>query len=335
MLALGKKPALPLNKKAIMFDQVFDTSKIPTPPKVFGNQALVKTWYTYGNDEFGDCVWAAKAHMHMLWSLMGGYTRDRFTTFDVLSDYAAQTGFNASDPNSDQGTDMKAAAEYHRKTGVRDAANHRRQVTSYVNLQPGSVGQLAIAAYIFGAVEIGVMITEDNMKQFDQGKPWTVTKAEPVGGHCIPVFGRDADGNFICVSWGRIQKITPAFIKKYMDEGIAYLNEEILNKLGLSSEAYDKATLQKMLAQVSAIRVAEAETEEVVRYGMLSEQPSLSNKFPSDEQLDAAFKILRAAIDKSGYGWALSDANLKVYSDEVAFGVVNAAAPQPTEEQPQ
>ena len=337
MYALGKKAASPLNKKAIMFDQVFDTSKIPTPPIVFGNQALVKTWYTYGNDEWGDCVWAAKAHMHMLWSLMGGHPRDRFTTFDVLSDYAAQTGFNASDPNSDQGTDMKAAAEYHRKIGVRDATNHRRQVTSYVNLQPGSVGQLAVATYIFGAVEIGVMITEDNMKQFDQGKPWTVTKADPVGGHCIPVFGRDVDGNFICVTWGRIQKITPAFIKKYMDEGIAYLNEEILNKLGLSDEAYDKATLQKMLAQVSALRVAEVETEEVVRYGFAAMPEAGTNKFPSDEQFNTAFKILRTAIDKSGYGWALSDANLKIYSDEVAFGVVNAATPpqQLTEEQSQ
>ncbi len=332
MLPLGKKPASPLNKKAIMFDQIFDTSKLPTPPKVFGNQKLVKVWHVYGNDEYGDCVWAAKAHMHMMWSLMGGNPRDRFTTFDVLSDYAAQTGFNASDPNSDQGTDMKAAAEYHRKTGVRDATNKRRLVTSYVNLQPGSVGQLAVAAYIFGAVEIGVLMTEDQMTQFDQGKPWTVTKAEPVGGHCIPIVGRDADGNFICVTWGRLQKITPAFLKKYMDEGIAYLNEEILNKLGLSSEAYDKATLQTMLAQVSTLRVAEAEIVEPIRYGLLAEPPSPGNKFPTDEQFTAAFKILRAAIDKSGYGWALSDEKLKVYSDEVAFGVVNAPTSQPTEE---
>lgn len=327
MYPLGKLPASPLNKKAILFEQVFDASKIPTPPKVFGKQALIKNWYSYGNDEYGDCVWAAKAHMHMLWSVMGGHPRDRFTIADVLSDYAAVTGFNASDPNSDQGTDMKAAAEYHRKTGVRDSVAKRHQVTSYVNLQAGSVGQLAIATYIFGATEIGVLLTEDNMKQFDNAQPWTVTKANPVGGHCIPVVGRDADGNFLCVTWGRLQRIAPAFIKKYMDEGIAYLNDEILNQAGLTAGAYDKATLQKMLAQVSAIRVAEAETEEVIRYGMVSD-----SKFPSDEQLDVAFKLLRKAVDKSGYGWALSDANLKIYSDEVAFGVVNAATPQPTEE---
>lgn len=322
-MKLGKRPASPLNKKAIMFDQIFDASKLPVPPKVFGKQKLVSSWFGYGNDEFGDCVWAAKAHMHMLWSLMGGHPRDRFTTADVLSDYAAVTGFNASDPNSDQGTDMKAAAEYHRKTGVRDATAKRRQVTSYVNLQPGSVGQLAIGTFIFGAAEIGVMITNDNMKQFDQGKVWTVTQAEPVGGHCIPIVGRDADGNFLCVTWGRLQRIAPAFIKKYMDEGIVYLNDEILNDI-----TYDKATLQQMLAQVSTIRVAEAEPaiDESIRYGMVS-IPAID---PTERQLDVAFGILREAIDKSGYGWALSDANLKTYSDKVATGVVRAID-QPTE----
>lgn len=320
MLKLGKRPASPLNKKAIMFDQIFDASKLPVPPKIFGKQKLVQTWYGYGNDEYGDCVFAAKAHMHMLWSLMGGHPRDRFTTADVLSDYAALTGFNASDPNSDQGTDMKVAAEYHRKTGVRDATNNRRRVTSYVNMQPGSVGQLAIGAYIFGAVEIGVMLSEDNMKQFDQGKPWTTTGADPIGGHCIPVIGRDADGYFLCVTWGRLQRIAPSFIKKYMDEGITYLNEEILNDV-----SYDKATLQHMLAQVSAIRVAEAEIQDQPVYGMLS---TIS---PTDRQFDVAFSILREALDASGYGWALSDDKLKAYSDKVAIGVVGAT-PEP--EQP-
>ena len=328
MLKLGKKPASPLNKKAIMFDQIFDASKLPVPPKVFGKQKLIQTWYGYGNDEYGNCVFAAKAHMHMLWSLMGGHPRDRFTTADVLSDYAAVTGFNAGDPNSDQGTDMKQAAEYHRKTGVRDATNTRRRVTSYVNLQPGSVGQLAISAYIFGAVEIGVMLTEDNMKQFDQGKPWSVTRSDSVGGHCIPVIGRDSDGNFICVTWGRLQRITPSFLKKYMDEGIAYLNEEILTDI-----TYDKSTLQQMLAQVSAIRVAEAETtQDQPIYGMMS-QPVIA---PTDRQFDVAFSILRDALDQSGYGWALSDEKLKAYSDKVAVGVVGATPeppqPQSTEE---
>ena len=50
--------------------------------------------------------------MHMLWPLLGGYKRNYFWTSNVLSDYAAATGFRADDPDTDQGTDMRTAAEY-------------------------------------------------------------------------------------------------------------------------------------------------------------------------------------------------------------------------------
>lgn len=333
---LGKKPASPLNKKAIMFHEVFDTSKMPTPPQVFGQLERMKLWYVYGNDEYGDCVWAAKAHMHMFWPLIGGYKRNYFWTNNVLSDYAAATGFRASDPDTDQGTDMKTAAEYHRKTGVRDASGNRHRVNAYVNLISGNVDQLTMATYVFGAVELGVLITEDNMRQFDKGEPWDITNDQPMGGHCIPVFGRDADGNFLCVSWGKVQRITPAFIEKYMDEAIAYLDPQILNKAGLSPGAYDKATLVKMLAQVSpqpVIKTLEqmataesADNVEAIRYGFAGTTVA----FPTDEQLEISFKVLRELLDKSGYGWAMSDEKLRPYSNEIAIKVV--AATKPTEE---
>lgn len=327
---LGKLPASPLNtKKAIMFNEVFDTTKMPTPPMAFGQQKLIKNWFVYGNDEYGDCVWASKAHMHMLWPLMGGYPRNRFTANDVLSDYAACTGFSASDPNSDQGTDMKSAAEYHRKTGIRDSKGNRHRVHAYVNMTPGNLQQLAVATYVFGAVELGVLVTNDNMDQFDAGKPWTITGADPIGGHCVPVVGRDNDGNFLCVTWGRLQRIAPTFIQKYMDEGITFLDKEIINKAGLTIGAFKLDMLEKMLSKVSPqpvmrtleeIAQAEQDDSEHIRYGIAS----VPDAYPTDEQFDAAFNILRAALDKSGYGWALNDEKLRPYSDAVAVGVVRA-----------
>lgn len=338
MYPLGKKAAGPLSKKAIMFSDVFDATKMPAPPMEFGKQGLIKSWFTYGNDEYGDCVWAAKAHMHMLWPLLGGYKRNYFWTNNVLSDYSACTGFKADDPNSDQGTDMKTAAEYHRKTGVRDSHGNRHRVSAYVNMIPGNIDQLAMATYVFGAVELGVLMTADNMKQFDKGEPWTVTADHPIGGHCIPVFGRDADGNFLCVSWGKVARLSPAFIEKYMDEGIAYLDTQILDQAGLSQSAYNKATLLKMLAKVSPqpvvktpeqIAAAEGLDNEVIRYGMVSAE---DKAFPTDEQFEISFKLLRGLLDQSGYGWALSNEKLRPYSDQIAIGVVSAG-PSPTKEE--
>lgn len=76
--------------------------------------------------------------------------RARITTRDTLSDYADQAGFRADLPHTDQGTDMAAAAEYHRKVGIRDATNTRRRVQSYVYLTPGNIWQLALATHLFG-----------------------------------------------------------------------------------------------------------------------------------------------------------------------------------------
>lgn len=338
---LGKKPAAPLSKKAIMFDDVFDATLMPTPPRVFGQLERMKNWYTYGNNDYGDCVWAAKAHMHMFWPLLGGYPRNYFWTNNVLSDYAAATGFRADDPETDQGTDMKAAAEYHRKIGIRDSSGHRHRVSAYVNMGKGNIAQLTMATFIFGAVELGILITAENMKQFDRGETWTITSDDPIGGHCIPVFGRDASGNFLCVTWGRVQRIDPSFIEKYMDEGIAYLDAQILNKAGLSPGAYNQATLVKMLAKVSSqpvIKTLEqmaaaelADNSEVIRYGFAGTTEAL---FPTDEQFEISFKIMQGFLEKSGYSWAISADKLRPYSDEIAIAVVKAGAQSPEEKTP-
>jgi len=325
MYPLGKLPAGPLSKKAIMFEDVFDMTKMPALPTSFTYGDRIKTWFTYGNDEYGCCVWAAKAHMHMLWPVLGGYKRNYFWTNNVLSDYAAATGFRADDPNTDQGTDMRSAAEYHRKTGIRDSRGIRQRVEAYVNMIPGNTDQLTMATYVFGAVELGVLMTADNMKQFDRDEPWTITADHPIGGHCMPVVGRDADGNFLCVTWGRIAKLSSAFVEKYMDEGITYLDTQILNKVGLSPGAYDQATLMKMLKKVSPQPVIKTvEAEEVIRYGFAG----TGILFPTDEQLEAAFRIMSEFLDKSGYGWAISKEKLRPYSDQIAMAVVAASPKQ-------
>ena len=136
------------------------------------------------------------------------------------------------------------------------------------------------------------------------------------------------------MTWGKIQRIAPSFIQKYMDEGLTYLDTEIINKAGLAPGAYDHATLEKMLAKVSPqpviksleeIAAEEQAANEVIRYSFASVD---TTPHPTAAQFDVAFKTLRAALDGSGYGWALTDAKLRPYSDAVAIGVVRATPKQ-------
>src|SRR5882762_4725984 len=171
---LGKHPARAGAVK-LAFGQVFDASKLPVPPVEFGHYKAVGDFHMLGNDISADCVWAGYAHEEYIFSLMGGRPRVRITTRDVWSDYTVQAGF---DPNrmeaTDKGTDMSAAAEYRRKTGILAAHGERHKIDAYAALEPGNIDQLALAIYLTGAAGIGLMLPRSAEAQFDQQVPWTI-----------------------------------------------------------------------------------------------------------------------------------------------------------------
>ncbi len=247
----GKTPA---RRGAVKFKlaKYMVPSHLPTPPKVFGHQKLVgSAWGMLGNDEYGDCVWAGAGHETMLWNKEANKTV-AFTEADALGDYSACTGFKENDPNTDRGTDMQVAASYRRKTGVLDSHGKRHKVKAYLALSVGDVDQLMLAMYLFGAVGIGLKFPDSAMTQFRAGKPWDVVPGPaPKEGHYVPGVGRDAKGNIIVVTWGKLQLMTPRFYKKYNDEVVAYISEEMLvPPTDVSLEGFNLAQLTADLGKL-------------------------------------------------------------------------------------
>ena len=248
-MKLGKTPARP---EAVTFKlkQYLDTTVLPTPPATFGHEQAFAAgaWGMLGNDEYGDCVWAGAAHETMLWNS----ERDKTIAFDpthVLSDYSKVTGFTPDDPNTDQGTDMQAAASYRRKTGVIDDTGHRHKVAAYLAVTPGDVQEHLVALYVFGVVGLGINFPGSAMDQFKDGKPWDVVPGSTIeGGHYIPLVAER--GNLEIITWGQIQQMTPAFLEKYNDESLVYISHEMLTG-GHSPEGFDLAQLKADLAALS------------------------------------------------------------------------------------
>lgn len=235
-----------------MMDYV-DRSILPKCPRSFGHDGLIgdTAWGMLGNDSYGDCVFAGAAHETMLWNAMAGRTVS-FTDKAVLSDYSAVTGFDPSKPDTDQGTDMEEAAAYRRKTGVVDAAGVRHKVGAYLALEPGSVEHLYLAAYLFGAVGIGIEFPSSAMDQFDKGKVWSVVRGAQVeGGHYIPLIAKH--GHLICVTWAKEQPMTAGFFGKYCDEAVAYCSEEMLTS-GKSPEGFNMDQLKADLAALKSAK---------------------------------------------------------------------------------
>lgn len=248
---LGKTPARP-GAVSLRFSAIAKPSALPTPPAVFGHQAGIANWDgDLGNEQWGDCVWAGAAHEHILWTTVAGLPPASFTEADCLSDYSVVTGFSFSDA-TDQGTDMQVAASYRRKTGILDAEGQRHLVDAYMAVTPGNLDELFLAAYLFGAVGVGIRFPSSADKQFDDNQPWSVVPNTSIeGGHYIPVVGRNANGNAVAITWGRLIEITPGFLEEYNDETIAYYASEYADKSKLSPEGFDVTALESFLSELT------------------------------------------------------------------------------------
>ncbi len=233
------------NPPKFRLSKYIDLSRLPKPPARFGHEDLVPIWQMLANDQYGDCVWAGAAHETMLWSREGDAPDADFDDHSVLSDYSAVTGFDPANPDSDRGTDMQQAAAYRRNVGILDSSGNRHKVAAYLAIDPGNLQEHYVAIYLFGAVGMGLELPSSAMDQFDAGQPWRkVSHSSIAGGHYVPLVARE---DFIyCVTWGKLQAMSPTFFRTYNDESIAYVSEEALtNKL--SPEGFDYATLVKDL----------------------------------------------------------------------------------------
>lgn len=225
---LGKKPARP-GSVSLRLAKYLNLSRLPAIPADFGDERLVTPpWGMLGNADYGCCAWAGAAHETMVWTRAGG-KQATFTTDSVLSDYSACTGFKKDDPNSDQGTDMQAAASYRKKVGIADSRGVRHKLAAYVGIDGGDIQTLLVATYLFEAVGIGLVLPESAQDQFDDGKPWDVVSGSKVdGGHYVSAMGRHG-GMFVLSTWGSLTPATDAFIHQFNDENIVGFSAESLN----------------------------------------------------------------------------------------------------------
>lgn len=237
---LGKLPAS--NKCKLKLRDYIDLSKLPDPPENFGHQALVPDWQMLGNDALGDCAIAGPYHALMYWNATAG-TPINVDTECTISAYSAITGYDPSDPSTDQGSDVNDVANYWRTTGLTDADGKVHKIDAFVALETGNVDELWIGTYLFEGVGIGVAMPQEWMDATNEGKVWDeVSDPNIEGGHYIFGTGR-VDGNLNIVTWGQNQLLTPAGYEQFSDEALVYFDEEIFNK-GKDIDGFDVATLK-------------------------------------------------------------------------------------------
>lgn len=224
MLYLGKKAARPGSMK-LSLSYYLKSADLPKLPMRFGNMSYWNNWQwgMLGNDTAGCCVWAGFAHQCMMWGASEGNMDVSFTAEQILGPKAyGETGYIEGDDSTDQGTDMAQACQF-----WKDNSFFGHTIRGFAEIDPSKV---AMATFIFGSSGIGLKMTQAQMDQFDHNEPWDpVPDSQEIGGHYVPIIGRNAHGNFLCITWGRLQAITPAFIEDACDEAVCQLSDDWLN----------------------------------------------------------------------------------------------------------
>ena len=247
-----KSPALGVKGLKMAMCAEWHLNKLGSPPpRSTGWRNAVNAltggdWLEEGNDTVGDCTCADQAHRKMLTTANAG-TMVTPTSTDTLALYSAITGYTPTDPKTDQGADMQAVADYCLNTGFMGT-----KFDSYANLHPGNQDHIKWGIQLLSSVSIGVKLPNNAQAQFDAGDPWDTTFLPHFieGGHDVILCDYD-EQYFYCVTWGKIQAITPAWLKRYLDEAILPLDPDWINAVKCQSPSgFDLNALRADLAEL-------------------------------------------------------------------------------------
>ena len=109
----------------------------PRPTR--NNLHLVEDWGMLGNDDFGDCVFAGADHETMVWLTESGHdVGGLFDEETALADYAAVTGFDPDDPDTDRGHERPRRAALPAPDGLVDRVGKRHKVFGFVGVAAGN-----------------------------------------------------------------------------------------------------------------------------------------------------------------------------------------------------
>lgn len=175
----------------------------------------------FANNRLGDCTCAALGHQDQLAAAEINETSP-LTDADIINLYKG-SGYNPSDPSSDEGWSNFAAARAALKAGWIEA------MARFDSTNPAL---LKIVVNEFGFAYVGINLPLSAQKQM--GAVWDVApdgksdhSYEPNtwGGHAVGVIDVDGEGVTLA-TWGKFQRASWPFVLSYFDrsDGIATLN---------------------------------------------------------------------------------------------------------------
>jgi hypothetical protein len=157
--------------------------------------------------------------MEMVWSRIAAQPKD-FNEQQVLDLY------NRCNNGADDGcTELFVLNEW-RHNGLADS-----KIYAYAEVPTADPLLVKQAAYLFSGLYIGIAMPVTAQAQVQAQQSWDVVANGPAaqawswGGHAVSIVGYD-DTGLVCVTWGRLQRMTWAFWQQYVEEAWAIIPED-------------------------------------------------------------------------------------------------------------
>lgn len=211
------------------FDDVH--KKIPTPPP------------TYRNPPLQNCVIAARAHQTLRFELVEQKRLINITDHDVVLEYKNQTG---GDENKEIET-LDSLKQWQKRGW--ETAGQNFKIQGFAEIKDRTdVEVMKRAIYAFTGIGIGFFLPDSALSQIKDNQPWEVTRDRANGqrGHYVYVPGYTKYGP-VCVTWGRKQQMSWAFVEAYSDEAYAIFDESDTPE---KKQNLDQEKLKECLASV-------------------------------------------------------------------------------------
>lgn len=228
---LGKKKAV-YRPHTRLLSRYLKAAVLPAIPGAVTWDQTERNWQMLGNDKLGDCTCAGPGHIIMEQEIANGQPIT-VTTDAVIKAYEDVGHYVPGDATTDQGAVIADVLDYWKATGI--CGN---KIIGYASIGPTSIQLIKAGIYLFGNVNVGIQLPLTAESQTENNQPWTLTpgyqydpkaKIGSWGGHCVPIFGFDAQ-NLYCVTWGQWQSISIPWFQYYCDEAYAVFDQTWLGK---------------------------------------------------------------------------------------------------------
>lgn len=218
---LGKLPQK-VDYRTFQLKNLFITKNLPPLPSAYDIDSTFSNFSDtnmYGNDRYGDCVIAGRAHMTLRFEDFEQVLLIKIADKEVTDEYFKESG------GQDSGLVMLDSLNEWRKSGW-TASGRIYNIYAYAQIDKTNHDELRYSVYLLRGAYTGFSVPQSAMDQFNAGQPWTVSGDNTIiGGHCVYIKAYNSTGP-ICVTWGKDQQMTWAFWDKYFDEAYAVIDAQ-------------------------------------------------------------------------------------------------------------